>query len=54
MNLDGIRQKIGADSLEYIKIEGLKQACGGCARNFCTACFTGNGGYVREKKDVFE
>jgi amidophosphoribosyltransferase len=54
MNLDGICRKIGADSLGYIKIEGLKQACGGCARNFCTACFTGNGDDVRERKDVFE
>jgi amidophosphoribosyltransferase len=42
MSLDEICKKIGADSLGYISLEGLKQACGGCALNFCTACFTGN------------
>jgi amidophosphoribosyltransferase len=42
MSLDEICKKIGADSLRYISIEGLKQACGGCSLNFCTACFTGN------------
>jgi amidophosphoribosyltransferase len=54
MSLDEICQKIGADSLGYISIEDLKQACGGCALNFCTACFTGNGDLERAKKDVFE
>jgi amidophosphoribosyltransferase len=47
MRLDEIREKIGADSLGYISIEGLKRACVGCSINFCTACFTGNG---RQKK----
>jgi amidophosphoribosyltransferase len=42
MSLDEICKKIGADSLGYISLDGLKQACGGCALNFCTACFTGN------------
>jgi amidophosphoribosyltransferase len=54
MSIDGIRAKIGADSLGYISIEGLKRACGGCALGFCTACFTGNGESERAKKDVFE
>jgi len=54
ISLDEICQKIGADSLGYISIEGLKKACDKCALPFCTACFTGNGDYVRSKKDVFE
>ena len=54
MGLDKIRDKIGADSLGYISMEGLKQACGKCALSFCTACFTGSGATVRTKKDVFE
>jgi amidophosphoribosyltransferase len=54
MSLDEIRTKIGADSLRYISIEGLKKACDGCARSFCTACFTGSGVSERAKKNVFE
>jgi amidophosphoribosyltransferase len=41
MELEKIRDKIGADSLGYISIEGLKQACGKCSLTFCTACFSG-------------
>jgi len=54
MKLDDFRAKIGADSLGYISIDGLKRACGGCALDFCTACFTGNGESERTKKDIFE
>ena len=54
MGLGEIREKIGADSLGYISINGLKQACGKCALDFCTACFTGNRSPRRAKKDVFE
>jgi len=57
MNLDQICSKIGADSLGYISIDGLKRACEKCALPFCTACFTGNnedGGSPRSKKDVLE
>jgi len=54
MNLDEICHKIGADSLGYINIDGLKKACGGCSLGFCTACFTGNGNVERAKKNVFE
>ena len=43
MSLEGISRKIGADSLGYISIEGLKKACGKCTSTFCTACFTGDG-----------
>lgn len=40
--LDEICIQIGADSLGYISIEGLKRACRGCKLPFCTACFTGH------------
>lgn len=42
MDLDEICRAIGADSLGYISIEGLKKACSGCALPFCTGCFTGD------------
>jgi amidophosphoribosyltransferase len=42
MDLDGIAKKIGADSLGYISIDGLKRACSKCDLSFCTKCFTGN------------
>jgi len=54
MSIDEICSKIGADSLGYISIEGLKKACGKCALPFCAACFTGNGDASRERKNVFE
>jgi len=54
MSLDDICKKIGADSLGYISIEGLKNACKKCALSFCTACFTGNIDTEYEKKNVFE
>ena len=44
MSLDEIRRKIGADSLGYISIEGLREACGECRLPLCTACFTGHRG----------
>ena len=53
MSLDNIRRKIGADSLGYISIDGLKRACSKCSLDFCTTCFTG-GKTGRAKKDVFE
>jgi amidophosphoribosyltransferase len=46
MSLDQICQKIGADSLGYISLEGLKRACEGCNLPFCTACFSGNGNTI--------
>jgi len=54
MSLEEIRVKIGAASLKYLSIEGLKSACNGCLLDFCTACFTGNGESSRAKKNVFE
>jgi amidophosphoribosyltransferase len=39
MSPDEIRQSIGADSLAYISIAGLKEACGKCSRPLCGNCF---------------
>jgi len=54
MSLDEICKKIGADSLGYISLEGLKKSCEKCALPFCTACFTGNNNCSRTKKDDLE
>ncbi len=37
-----IKDFIGADSLEYLSIEGLRNVAGHDADNFCYACFSGN------------
>lgn len=37
-----IRDFIGADSLEYLSLEGMLDAMPLPKENFCTACFTGN------------
>ncbi len=40
--IDAIRDFIGADSLHYLSLDGLKQACGeGLKTTYCTACYTG-------------
>jgi len=54
MSLDEICREIGADSLGYISINGLKKACAKCELTFCTACFTGNGEAACARKDIFE
>jgi len=53
LELDDIRRKVGADSLGFISIEGLKKSCSKCNLDFCTQCFTGNLETLC-KKDVFE
>ncbi len=41
-SIEEIRQYIGADSLSYLSIEGLKKAChDGEKTTYCTACYTG-------------
>ena len=41
-SVEEIRQFIGADSLAYVSLEGLKKACGeGEHTTYCTACYTG-------------
>lgn len=42
MELDEICKEIGADSLGYISIEGLKNSCAKSSAGFCTKCFTGD------------
>jgi len=61
MSRDEICGKIGADSLGYISIKGLKTACAQCTLPFCTACFSGNRENIDYsadgktiKKDIFE
>src|ERR1041385_2971310 len=41
-SVEEIREYIGADSLSYLSVDGLKRACGeGIKTNYCTACYTG-------------
>jgi len=41
-SIEEIREFIGADSLAYLSIAGLKKACGdGQKTTYCTACYTG-------------
>src|SRR5271165_3775909 len=48
-----IRDYIGADSLAYLSLEGLKKACGeGEKISYCSACYTGN--YPTDIVDVEE
>ncbi len=48
-----IREYIGADSLAYLSLDGLKEACGdGEKTTYCTACYTGK--YPTEWVDVEE
>ncbi|WP_099205064.1 amidophosphoribosyltransferase [Scatolibacter rhodanostii] len=56
ITIEEIRQKIGADSLGYISIDGLKKACEGCSLDMCTGCFTGDYGsdVTRYSKNVLE
>lgn len=54
IGIQDIRKKIGADSLGYISINGLKKACEKCNLSFCTNCFTGNNDNNSHKKYMFE
>ena len=41
-SIEEIREFIGADSLAYLSLEGMKKACGdGEKTTYCTACYTG-------------
>jgi amidophosphoribosyltransferase len=41
-SIEEIREYVGADSLAYLSLEGLKKACGeGEKTTYCTACYTG-------------
>jgi amidophosphoribosyltransferase len=52
-SVDEIREYIGADSLAYLSLDGMKKACGeGDRTSYCTACYTGK--YPTEIIDVDE
>ena len=52
-SVEEIREYIGADSLAYLSVDGLKQACGeGEKTSYCTACYTGK--YPTDWVDVEE
>ncbi|HET9408842.1 MAG TPA: amidophosphoribosyltransferase [Candidatus Sulfotelmatobacter sp.] len=52
-SVEEIREYIGADSLAYLSLEGLKKACGeGENISYCSACYTGQ--YPTEIIDVEE
>jgi amidophosphoribosyltransferase len=52
-SVEEIRDYIGADSLAYLSLEGLKKACGeGEKISYCSACYTGN--YPTDIIDVAE
>lgn len=52
-SIEEIRDYIGADSLAYLSLSGLKRACGeGEKTSYCSACYTGN--YPTEIIDVEE
>jgi amidophosphoribosyltransferase len=42
LEVDEIRDFVGADSLTYLNIEALKKAIGAPGAGFCTACLTGD------------
>lgn len=44
LSIEEIRQKIGADTLGYISIDGLRTACSRSSLGMCTGCFTGDYG----------
>jgi amidophosphoribosyltransferase len=52
-SIEEIREYIGADSLAYLSLAGLKRACGeGESLSYCSACYTGN--YPTDIIDVEE
>jgi len=42
MDVEAIAQHLGADSLGYLSLEGLREAVGPGAGGHCEACFTGD------------
>ncbi len=52
-SVEEIREYIGADSLAYLSLQGLKKACGESpTMSYCSACYTGN--YPTDIIDVEE
>ncbi len=54
MNIEDICKKVGADSLGYISIDGLKNACHKCKVSFCTSCFSTSGEKKTLRKNELE
>lgn len=50
MPVEEIRQRIGADSLGYLSLEGMAAAVGGTGGEYCVACYTGQ--YVLPVSDA--
>ena len=42
LTLPEIEKRTGADTLGYISVEGLLEACRGSSLELCTGCFTGH------------
>jgi amidophosphoribosyltransferase len=42
LDVEGIRQHIGADTLGYLSLEGMIRATGATTGELCSACFTGD------------
>jgi amidophosphoribosyltransferase len=42
LDVEGIRRRVGADSLHYLTLEGLQVSTSLPADQFCRACFTGD------------
>ncbi|KAG6487064.1 amidophosphoribosyltransferase, chloroplastic-like [Zingiber officinale] len=42
MNVEGVRQEIGCDSLAFLSLDSLRGAFADESHMFCDACFTGN------------
>jgi len=51
-SVEEIRDYIGADSLAYLSLDGLKNACGEGETTYCCACYTGQ--YPTQYVDVEE
>lgn len=54
LSLNGICKRIGADSLGYISVHGLKEVCSPSKRRFCTRCFTGYPEETVQRKEDLE
>ncbi len=54
MEIEEIGKKIGTESLGYISIKGLKEACCKSTKTFCTKCFTGDANHYDTKKNDLE
>jgi amidophosphoribosyltransferase len=57
MEREEIKEYVGADSLEYLNLERLKESTGAVGAGFCDACFTGHYAVevpVNLRKEVLE